>query len=86
MSYRIDASSKDNVYIHITKLVAYIVNYNLNVLMHRCVKELLDSSAAITKADKKGDNALHIACIHGQLHIVQFLLQRGLSAELRCVL
>ena len=52
---------------------------------HRCLKELLDCDASITKADKEGNNALHIACIHGQLHIVQFLLQRGLSAELRCV-
>ena len=52
---------------------------------HRCLKELLDYDASITKADKEGNNALHIACIHGQLHIVQFLLQRGLSAELRCV-
>ena len=52
---------------------------------YRCLKELLDYDASITKADKEGNNALHIACIHGQLHIVQFLLQRGLSAELRCV-
>ena len=51
----------------------------------RCLKKLLDFKASITKADKEGNNALHIACIHGQLHIVQFLLQRGLSAELRCV-
>ena len=52
---------------------------------YRCLKELLDFNASITKADKEGNNALHIACIHGQLHIVPFLLQRGLSAELRCV-
>ena len=58
----------------------YTINHT-----HRCLKELLDFNAAITKADKEGNNALHIACIHGQLHIVQFLLQRGLSAELRCV-
>ena len=40
----------------------------------------------ITKADEDGNNALHIACIHGQLHIVQFLLQHGLSAEIKYVL
>ena len=61
--------------------------YILYVYAHalRCLKELLDCDAVITKADKEGDNALHIACIHGQLNIVQFLLQQGQSAELRCV-
>ena len=51
----------------------------------RCLKELLDSKSATTRTDKEGNNALHIACIHGQLHIVQFLLQHGLSAESRYV-
>ena len=49
----------------------------------RCLKELLDYNAEINKADEDGNNILHIACIHGQLHIVQFLLQHGLSVELR---
>jgi len=54
--------------------------------MHRCLKELLDFGTITAKVDKEGNNALHIACIHGQLHIVQHLLQnRGLSAELRYV-
>ena len=62
-----------------------MVIYLIHTHAHRCLKELLDFDASITKADKDGNNALHIACIHGQLHIVQFLLQRGLSAEMRCV-
>ena len=62
-----------------------MVIYLTHTHTHRCLKQLLDFDASITKADKEGNNALHIACIHGQLHIVQFLFQRGLSAELRCV-
>jgi len=49
----------------------------------RCVKELLDGDADITKVDKEQNNALHIGCIHGQLDVVQFLLHGGLSPELR---
>ena len=62
-----------------------MVIYLIHTHAHRCLKELLDFDASITKADKDGNNALHIACIHGQFHIAQFLLQRGLSAEMRCV-
>ena len=62
-----------------------IILTTIHIYSNRCLKELLDFDASITKADKDGNDALHIACIHGQLHIVQFLLQRGLSAELRCV-
>ena len=50
----------------------------------RCLKELLDGGADVTKVDKDNNNILHIACIHGQLNTVQFLLQSGLiSPELR---
>ena len=53
---------------------------------YRCLKQLLDyNTAIITKTDTDGNNALHIACIFGQLHIVQFLLQHGLSAEMKYV-
>ena len=67
----------------------YILYINTHTNTHtnthiRCLKKLLDFCATITKSDKDGNNALHIACIHGQLHIVQFLLQHGLSAESRC--
>ena len=50
--------------------------YRINLIIlicthtHRCLKQLLDFDASITKADKEGNNALHIVCIHGQLHIV----------------
>ena len=47
---------------------------------------MLDGDADITKVDKEQNNALHIACIYGQLDVVQFLLHSGLSAELRYVL
>ena len=63
-----------------------ITVYTNSMFIYRCLKELLDFDAAITRTDKQGNNALHIASIHGQLHIVQFLLQNGLSVELRCVL
>jgi len=52
-------------------------------LVYRCLKELLDGGADLTKVDKDNNNVLHIACIHGQLDVVQFLLQSGLSPELR---
>ena len=48
-----------------------------------CIKELLDNDADITKVDKEHNNALHIACIYGQLDVVEFLLHSGLSPELR---
>ena len=53
------------------------------VPIYSCVKELLDKDADITKVDKERNNALHIACIYGQLEIVEFLLHSGLSPELR---
>lgn len=53
---------------------------------YRCLKQLLDyNTAIITKTDTDGNNALHIACIFGQLHVVQYLLQHGLSAEMKYV-
>ena len=64
-------------------MLLYMYMYAYVCILCRCLKELLDFNAVITKVDKKGNNALHIACIHGQLHIVQLLLQNGLSAELR---
>jgi len=51
--------------------------------MYRCLKELLDGGAELTKVDIDNNNVLHIACIHGQLEVVQFLLQGKLSPELR---
>ena len=58
---------------------------NMYILL-RCLKELIDGDADIAKVDKEDNNALHIACIHGQLDVVQFLLQSGLSPELRYIL
>ena len=56
----------------------------ISICTCRCLKELLDGGADVTKVDKDNNNILHIACIHGQLNTVQFLLQSGLiSPELR---
>jgi len=52
-------------------------------ILCRCVKDLLDGDADLTKVDKDNNNALHIACIHGWLEVVKHLLQSGLSPELR---
>ena len=55
-----------------------------SICTRRCLKELLDGGADVTKVDKDNNNILHIACIYGQLNTVQFLLQSGLiSPELR---
>ena len=56
---------------------------HLYVCLCRCLKELLDGGAELTKVDTDDNNVLHIACIHGQLDIVQFLLHGKLSPELR---
>ena len=60
----------------------------VHMYINRCIKKLLDGDADITKVDKEQNNALHIACIYGQLDVAQFLLHSGLSAELRyiCIL
>jgi ankyrin len=47
------------------------------------VKELLEKNANVNAATKKGNTALHIASLAGQLDVVKLLVQFGANVDCR---
>ncbi len=47
------------------------------------VKELLERQANVNAATKKGNTALHIASLAGQLEVVELLVKYGANVDCR---
>ena len=56
--------------------------HNMYLIVYSVVKELLDD-CNVKDVDQDGNTALHLACNHGYLDIVQLLVNKGADVESR---